>query len=71
MDISYRWSTSHEIHIYDGTGPIARLRRAEEAIIEQTLQEMARGAERHYRQAFDLNASPGKVWGRWWWRGRS
>ena len=41
MDISYRWSTSHEIHIYDGTGPIARLRRAEEAIIEQTLQEMA------------------------------
>ena len=26
---------------YDGTGPIARLRRAEEAIIEQTLQEMA------------------------------
>ena len=29
------------------------------------------GAERHYRQAYDLNASPGKVWGRWWWRGRS
>ena len=27
--------------LYDGTGPIARLRRAEEAIIEQTLQEMA------------------------------
>ena len=30
-----------------------------------------RGAERHYRQAFDLNASPGTVWCRWWWRGRS
>ena len=159
---------------YDGTGPIARLRRAEEALIEQTLKEMAvrahaataseaasvadalnkrgclawdsyvtptdpvpsefrraiiadpknamahinlgvilycgleragslpeahlrraikinpkcpvghwqlahylayicdcRGAERHYRQAFDLNASPGTVWCRWWWRGRS
>ena len=26
---------------YDGTGPIARLRRAEEALIEQTLKEMA------------------------------
>ena len=30
-----------------------------------------RGAERHHRQAYDLNADPGKVWGRWWWRGRS
>ena len=27
--------------LYDGTGPVARLRRAEEALIEQTLQEMA------------------------------
>ena len=27
--------------MYDGTGPVARLRRAEEALIEQTLQEMA------------------------------
>ena len=39
--ISSLVSTSHDIHIYDGTGPIARLRRAEEALIEQTLQEMA------------------------------
>ena len=34
-------------------------------------RQWRRGAERHYRQAFDLNASPGKVWDRWWWRGRS
>ena len=47
--------------LYDGTGPVARLRRAEEALIEQTLQEMAVRA----------HADPGKVWGRWWWRGRS